>query len=102
MNCRGKSERWIQEPVTQLKDWAVLNDASFNGVRCADAGEGRGSGLFATRDLKGGEEAPLLTVPRDLVLSLETVKLAAKSDKDLRELLEALGDFVLVSNSLHG
>jgi hypothetical protein len=83
-------------PISELEKWAVLNEVSFNGVTCAQAGEDRGSGLIATRDLKGGEEAPLLVVPRDLVLSLETVRVAAKSDKDLRALLDALGEFVQV------
>jgi hypothetical protein len=99
-----------QKPTTNdLETWALLNNAQFNGVKCADTGDhDRGSGLIATRDLKAGDEdedenedlpppMPLIVVPRELVLSLERVGLEAKSDRDLRELLEVLGGFVSVS-----
>ncbi|KIW03443.1 uncharacterized protein PV09_05213 [Verruconis gallopava] len=90
----GRQEGWLAQPSSELENWAVLNGGSFNGVKCAVAGGDRGSGLLAIRDLKGGDEGPLLVVPRDLVISKEAVEVAAKSDKDLRELLEALGEFV--------
>jgi hypothetical protein len=85
----------MTRPISELEQWANLNDAIFHNVKPASAGDNRGSGLIATKDLNGDEEnEPLLVIPRDLVLSKETVELLSKSDKDLRTLLEALGDFV--------
>jgi hypothetical protein len=85
-------------PITSLPQWADLNGATFHSVKPSPI-SGRGSGLIATCDLDGDDEeqVPLLTVPRELVLSKEAVELLAKSDRDLRALLEALGDFVQVS-----
>ena len=88
----------MTRPISQLEQWAALNNASFHNIHPASAGEHRGSGLIATKDLSSStQDGPLLTVPRDLVLSKETVELLAKSDRDLRALLDALGDFVHTS-----
>jgi len=54
--------------------------------------EHRGSTVIAKRNMTGGDENPLMVVPRDLVLSLENVQDHAKSDKHLRAVLDALGD----------
>lgn len=48
---------------------------------------------MADRDLKSTDEGPLMTIPRELVLSLERVKLYAQADRDLHEVLSAMGDF---------
>ena len=85
----------MSHPISELSQWADLNGATFHNIAPATAGQNRGSGLIATQDLNSNSQnGPLMIVPRDLVLSKETVELLSKSDKDLRSLLEALGDFV--------
>jgi len=86
----------IPEPVFQT--WCRVNGIAFNGVKVgASHIEGGGEGVLADRDLVGGDEGPLMMVPRDMILSRERVELQAKSDKWLREVLGACGDFGRVS-----
>ena len=98
---RGRAEGWLKLPVSAFQPWANLNGAVFNGVKVGPLPgyEDRGSTVIAERDLSGGDEDPLMVVPRDLVLSLEGVQNHAKSDKNLQELLDALGDHGRVSSS---
>ena len=72
----------------------MLNDISFDRVVPGIA-EDKGGALLAKEDLDtdDNESRALLSVPRDLILSLERVQQHAKVDKDLREVLETLGDF---------
>jgi len=93
---RGKKEGWLKLPVSSLQPWAQFSGVVFNGVKC-DEIPGSGSGVMADRDLKGGDEEPLMVIPRELVLSLDQVKLYALSNQDLNEVLVALGDFARVS-----
>lgn len=85
-----------------LKPWADLNGVAFNNVSVGPLPglEHRGSAVVAERDLDGDNNEPLMTIPRDLVLSLDGVRLYAKSDKHLRQLLEVLGDFGMVSSTI--
>ena len=91
---RGKAEGWLQLPPEALLPWAMLNDVSFDRTVPGFA-PGRGGALLAKEDLDANEDMSnvLLTVPRDLILSLERVQEHAKVDKDFREVLESLGDF---------
>ena len=86
-------------PIEQLQAWATLNGAEFNNT-CVQRipssdGENKGAGVFATRDFKTNHdhEAILLSVPHDLVLSQDQVSNYAKSDRHLRDVLEAIGEF---------
>lgn len=78
---------------------------TFNGIKC-DTISGSGSGVVATRGLKGASdeersgEAPLMKIPKELVLSLERVKTFALADRGLSEVLEAMGEFGRVSRRL--
>ena len=78
-------------PIDQLAIWAELNNVDFNGVKACSIAEAKGTGLVATWELQ--DNAVLLKVPRDLVLSLENVWIYAKSDQHLLQVLEAVGDF---------
>ena len=91
---RGKVEGWLQLPINALLPWAVLNDVTFDRIIPGFAA-GRGGALLAKGDLDADKNISnvLLTVPRDLILSLERVQEHAKVDKDFREVLESLGDF---------
>ena len=79
-------------PIDHLAVWAQLNGVEYNGVKVSTLPESRGSGLVATRS-KSEEDALLLTVPQDLVLSLENVWIYAKSDRHLHQILEAVGEY---------
>jgi hypothetical protein len=48
---------------------------------------------MAARELQGGSVEPLLVVPKDLIVSRANIELVARSDRHLREVLEAVGDF---------
>lgn len=91
---RGRSEGWLKEPVESLPTWATFRGVTFNGVKVGPLPgfEHRGSTVIAECPLTSGQ-APLMTVPKDLILSRENIELFAKSDHHLRELLRALGDF---------
>lgn len=78
--------------------WAKLNHIDFDGTRVADL-PGKGYGLTVTAD-KIQENAVLIKVPKDLILSCENVWILAKADKALREVLEASGDYARVLRSL--
>lgn len=92
---RGKTEGWLQLPSEAVLPWAMLNDVEFDRTVPGQIA-GRGGALLAKEDLNADndeESRLLLTVPRDLILSLERVKEHARVDKDFREVLESLGDF---------
>jgi hypothetical protein len=86
-------------PIEQLRAWATLNDVKFNDTRIEGItnpdGQYKGAGLFAARDFEASDdfETSLLSVPHDLVLSLDLVHDYAKSDGHLRDVLEAVGEF---------
>ena len=88
---RGKREGWLNAPKNSLLPWARLNGCQFNGVT-VDTVEGKGLAVIGEKYLDD-QSAPLMTVSRDMILSKDTIELYAKSDRYLREVLEALGSF---------
>ena len=82
-------------PIDQLAIWAEFNHVDFNGVKACGVAEGKGTGLVATWECQ--DSATLLSVPQDLVLSLENVWIYAKSDQHLLQILEAVGDYSRVN-----
>lgn len=85
--------------ATNLQTWAPLNDVELHGIAISDAiitetGADKGGGLLSTATHES--EDVLLSVPRDLVVSQEAVLQCAKADHHLRDLFEALSDFVQV------
>lgn len=97
---RGKEEGWLKLPNSAIPRWAHLNGIIFNNARVEHL-DGRGSGLIAERDAEGDGQEPLVTVPHDLILSLERVRQHAKADQDFAEVLEGLGEFGRVGNFVH-
>lgn len=99
----GKIQGWLSLPVDSLPAWATLNDVSFDGVSIGPlpGKEDRGSTVIAKRSLKGGLEPPLMTIPRDLILSLERIHQHAKSDSDFRAVLDGLDEFGRVGISAY-
>lgn len=91
---RDKQEGWLQLQPEAFVAWTSLNSVSFGRVAPGNV-DSRGGALLATEvlDADHDQSSVLLTVPRDLILSIERVQEHAKVDRDYRELLESLGDF---------
>ena len=83
-------------PIGNLAAWARLNNVRLHGVEVSPLADDRGSGVIATTDLAHGFD-PLMTIPQDLILSMENVWVFAKSDRHLSQVLEATGEFSRVS-----
>ena len=82
-------------PLETLATWAKLNGVSFNRVEVAPLPGSRGSGLVVTSQ-RNIEDSTLVKVPKDLVLSLENVWIYAKSDKHLKDVIKAVGEYARV------
>ncbi|KAF3009757.1 hypothetical protein E8E13_009537 [Curvularia kusanoi] len=91
----GRSSGWLKQPIDALPTWAAFHGVSFNGIKVGPLPgfEERGSTVIADRELEGGKVEPLLAVPKELIISRQNIELLAKSDRHLREVLEAAGDF---------
>ncbi|KIX05431.1 uncharacterized protein Z518_06303 [Rhinocladiella mackenziei CBS 650.93] len=84
----------VSLPLETLQAWSHFNNIQLFGASVEPqlvTGDGidKGGGLVANTDLGPGE--PILAVPLELVLSKERVEECAKSDKHLRELIDAAG-----------
>lgn len=99
---RGKVEGWLWLPSEAILPWATMNNVSFDRT-VSGTMTGRGGALLAKESLNAEADSTnvLLTVPRDLILSLERVQEHAKTDRDFREVLERLGDFGRVGEVSH-
>ncbi|KAE8391022.1 hypothetical protein ETB97_001587 [Aspergillus alliaceus] len=91
-------------PIETLPSWTRLNGVSVDGVSFCklrtDDGIDKGCAIVATAemsnkssDIEGAGLETLLRVPSDMILSHRLVEDHAKSDRYLREVLEAVGDF---------
>ncbi|EEQ91744.1 SET domain-containing protein [Blastomyces dermatitidis ER-3] len=92
-------------PIDALAAWARLNSVQFHGVEVTqlqtEAGVDKGCSVVATAKKSAPEFDPetpaepeiLMTIPSDLVLSLELVETCAKADRRLKEILDAMGEF---------
>jgi hypothetical protein len=92
---RGRTEGWLRQPIDVLPRWASFHGVTFNNVEIGPLPgyEDRGSTVIADQKLGGDSVAPLLVVPKELIISRWNIDLLSKSDHHLREILEALGDF---------
>ncbi|KAL6906893.1 hypothetical protein GGI43DRAFT_380418 [Trichoderma evansii] len=84
-----------QLPIEAFPAWALLNDVEFRSAEVRSI-EGKGFGLVAKNDIPGVSDdasstAPIIRIPRDLVLSGEAVEAYAKVDQNFRQLLEVAG-----------
>ena len=81
--------------IANLAAWSWLNNVELNGVKISTLPEKRGSAVISMAD-RVQNDAVLMTIPRELVLSMENVWTYAKSDRHLLQVLEAIGDFARV------
>lgn len=77
----------LQLSIETFPAWALLQDVEFDGVAIAQTAD-KGYGLVPNKDLE--QEATVLRVPRDLLLSVDQVEQYAKIDSNFRDLLNAL------------
>lgn len=96
---QGKTNGWLQAPPDLIRSWSAFNGVQCNATAFATI-EGKGLAVVAESNLGPNAPMPLMTVPKELALSLENVHLLAKSDSHLRAVLDALGDFGNVLNTL--
>jgi hypothetical protein len=91
----GRTKGWLKQPIDTLPTWATFHGVTFNGIKIGPLPgfEDRGSTVIADRELEGGKVEPLLVVPKELIISRQNIEVFAKSDRHLREVLEATGDF---------
>ncbi|KAI2721443.1 hypothetical protein DTO013E5_988 [Penicillium roqueforti] len=89
-------------PIESLPAWQRLSGVVVQGIEVHkigsdEHGADKGSALIATEAQTSSENDAnpkiLLQIPPELVLSLETVHNHAKTDRYLRDVLEAIGDF---------
>ncbi|KAL8852492.1 MAG: hypothetical protein Q9221_002616 [Calogaya cf. arnoldii] len=79
---------------TDLEKWADVMDVERTGVHMNSAEDGKGKRIIVSfRPDSLQQNKSLVTVPPHLILSLETVWIYAKSDWQLEEVLEAVGDY---------
>lgn len=83
---------WEVLPIDNLGPWARLNNVEFNGVKVCALPGSKGSGVIATTE-KSESDALLMSVPQEVVLSLDNVWIYSKSDRDLLQVLEAVGEY---------
>lgn len=79
-------------PVSAISAWAKVNGISLNGVTISQLTGDRGLGVVGDGG-NSDKTGPLMLVPADLILSVQSVFIFAKSDQHLREVLEASGDY---------
>lgn len=94
-------------PLGSLPAWLKLNGAVFNGIAfeqltTSESRTEKGNAIIATTEKISNESDSqpqiLLQVPLDLTLSFDTVHDYSKSDRELREVLDAVEDFGRVWN----
>ncbi|KAF4808714.1 SET domain-containing protein 8 [Colletotrichum siamense] len=88
-------------PVETLPTWAMFNDVDLVDVEAREI-PGCGLGLLVNKELSREEETfdipTLLRIPHELVLSAEAVESYAKVDKNFRQLLDACGHKMVLSD----
>ena len=89
----GRAAGWFALAPDAYLSWASLNGVELSHV-APGVVAGRGGALVASETLRPESSiTPLMTVPRELILSLERVKEHSKTDRDYREVLESLSEF---------
>lgn len=78
-------------PLDSLPVWTSFNNGILSKVVEVRSVPDKGSGLIAKNDSAVIGDAPLISIPRSLVLNSEAVEEYAKEDRSFRQLLDACG-----------
>lgn len=89
-----------QLPIEAFPAWAALNNVEFTNAEIRNI-EGKGLGLVAKHDITdashdASSSQAIIRIPRDLVLSAETVDEYAKVDRNFKQLLDVAGHQVSI------
>lgn len=79
-------------PIVDLDSWACVHDVEMDGVAISHSGAQKGHGILMTKDASE-ENQVLITVPKNLVLTVETIWDFAESDQQLKSILTAVKEF---------
>ena len=79
--------------IAELSAWMQLNNIELHGVDILHGQ--KGAAVTAVQNLTD-QDPLLMRIPRELILTLDTVWLYAKSDQHLLEVLKAAGAFAKV------
>lgn len=74
-----------------LSEWMKRNNVVLDGVAISSISE-KGLGVLATGENPRGER-PLMIIPQNLILCLDSVWTAAKSDPQLQKVLLSVGEY---------
>lgn len=88
-------------PLSSLRTWAKFNGIDFENISVEKNKEYGGHGIVSTTTIPDSAQAQedsltVLNVPKDLILSAETIAEHAKIDKHFGQILEAVGGNVCV------
>jgi hypothetical protein len=91
---QGKAEGWLQADTVTIRAWLRHNGVKFCAIEPKII-DGRGTALVASEDLQSSSltSQEILTIPKEMVLSIETVHSHSLFDQDLKQVLESLGDW---------
>jgi hypothetical protein len=91
---QGKAEGWLQADTATIRSWLRHSGVKFGAIEPKII-DGRGTALVASEDLQAFSPASqeILTIPKEMVLSIETVHSHALLDQDLKQVVESLGDW---------
>lgn len=101
---RGKADGWLRLPLTTLvgndggsahPTFASTFGIDASHVKCATV-PSKGAALVANSEIDNCHQTPVLTVPRDVILSRENAILLSKTDIHLRQVLDAASKAGLV------
>ncbi|KAG5298558.1 SET domain-containing protein [Histoplasma ohiense] len=96
-------------PISALAAWTRLNCVEFHDVEVtqlpAKDGVDKGCGIVATAKKSAGDLDPeaeiepqvLMTIPSELLLSLELVETCAKTDRHLKVVLDSMRDYAMTA-----
>jgi hypothetical protein len=95
---------WLTQSHDTFQTWCEFNGIKFNGLRVFAAQspsedpstvQSKGLGLIASTDQAADKSKPLVSVPREMVLSRGQVEEMAKGDAKLAELLRTCGTLAM-------
>ena len=92
----GKLNGWLSNSHNTLQEWTEFENVVFNNIKIDESKDSHGLGIVMTPETLNSAHEPLMTVPRNLIVSKDMVLLHAKADVHLRDVLKVLGEWGMV------